>query len=118
MSEITEEQAREADERLKDEAQYGDVFEHGRDEEIVLDWARQELSRREAGRAERGKPIDAPLGTVCEDERFRVEHRIIGVNKTGVLVTFKQGEWGELELPWINTRGQLLDLLAALKGGG
>lgn len=87
---------------------------------MLVAWAVQELSRREAERAERAKPIDAEwclangaafdLGWM----RFYGSECVVSWCESIVWVASK--EW-KLSMRKIKTRGQLLDLLAALKGG-
>lgn len=125
---VTEQEAREAAERLdaeykkirllsEDDDQYRGVsYEIERHEQFLLRFALQELSRRDAERAEREKPITAEwlesLG--CEDEGAW-----LWVKGFNVRVGKRRSDvWcGVQPMSSITTRGQLLDLLAALKGG-
>ncbi len=89
-------------------------------------WAVAELSRRDAEQAERAKPIDEEWWSTnagelgiwvhCDQCDYQIEPKFCG---PGVcLSTWQHGaSVAEVYLPNIATRGQLLDLLAALKGG-
>ena len=123
MSEITEQDAREAAIDIVD-GHYGesneDLDQWHDDIRTCSRWIVQELSRRAAERAEREKPIDAEwlesidamksgqwyifdLG-VQIGLRARMHGWIITVNHRLLDIEY-------------STRGQLLDLLRALKGG-
>lgn len=125
MSEVTKDEAREAATRLdRDEAsnEFRAASDRLKDFDTLATFARQELSRRDAERAEREKPIDEEwlesIGfyrDTTESRYFENQH-IAGafyVRNSGVLVWRCE----VYELFEANTRGQLLDLLAALKGG-
>ena len=90
----------------------------------LAEWAIQELARREAERAERAKPIDAEwclVNVAVEVADARIyrwvfkDVRVDWDDHNGTTIDEFGGEW--TWLPSIATRGQLLDLLAALKGG-
>lgn len=113
---ISEQEAREAAARLKNGG--GDAFacwedyqessQKDEDVEVAANWICQELARREAERAERAKPIDDEwFYTVTRGRKDIGPH----CRDTGDLVV------RESLVKAIKTRGQLLDLLAALKGG-
>lgn len=142
---ITEQEAREAASRVCEMVEDRDAGEFGvvtakrlygttdiemaarsarRDVDRVVTWMCDELSRREAEQAERAKPIDAEW---CLANGARQ------INKSGEVMwafnavnMFWQAEYGvsldgdsyeRIYLHEITTRGQLLDLIAALKGG-
>lgn len=128
----TEQEAREAasrvksdgDDRFASSADYRESAMRDDDIEVVAAWVLAELSRREADQAERAKPIDAAW---CLANGARQ------INKSGEVMwafnavnMFWQAEYGvsldgdsyeRIYLHEITTRGQLLDLIAALKGG-
>lgn len=93
----------------------------------IVRWAEAELSRREAERAERAKLIDAEwlneiLGSQWSFESPTLGGAMVTIWKTKLI---KSG-WGlgilhrsteTVHCLNATTRGQLLDLLAALKGG-
>lgn len=101
---------------------YGEDYMHDYSEDTatLCEWAIAELCRRESERAERAKPIDAEwclangaafdLGWM----RFYGSECVVSWCESIVWVASK--EW-KLSMRKIKTRGQLLDLLAALKGG-
>ena len=99
---------------------YGEDYLHDYSEDTatLCEWAIAELSRRDAERAERSKPIDAEWLLS------------IGFRDCGSWLAMDVGTsklwWAQLRRAFgmngrhvddITTRGQLLDLLAALKGG-
>lgn len=102
-----------------------------KDTDAISRFVISELKRRQAERAEREKPIDAEWFRkhgnevcsifVCRDD---VEYEIewaAGTPGIGVDLTVYSGPrkcfCHSVNLRHITTRGQLLDLLAALKGG-
>ena len=140
MSEITEQEAREASsthEECSRKFFAGELFgikahdDFSRSGTTLIEFARQELSRRDDDRAERGKPIDAEWFRkngnevcsifVCRDG---VEYEIewaAGTPGVGIDLTIYSGPrkcfCHTVHIPHITTRGQLLDLLKALRGG-
>ena len=125
---ISEQEAREAAARLKNGG--GDAFacwedyqessQKDEDVEVAANWICQELARREAERIERAKPIDAEWCSANGSAfdlgwmRFYGPECVVLWCESIVWVASK--EW-KLSMRKIKTRGQLLDLLAALKGG-
>ena len=85
----------------------------------VMMWATCELSRREAERAERAKPIDAEW--LASIENWTRTGDYISTRIKGNDVWYHIADacigFGGLRQGHITTRGQLLDLIAALKGG-
>ena len=119
---ITEQEAREAEKRrlIVSIGNGDDSVEAQKLAAIVL----EELARREAERIERAKPIDAEWcvanGAVMVDgcSMFRWTLKVVRVDwdeHNGTTIDESDCCW--VFLPSIKTRGQLLDLLAALKGG-
>ena len=83
--------------------------QHARDNDAIAEFVRDELSRRDAEAAERAKPVDEKFWRslhVTEYFAFTVKNIPYFLSSFGY------------DLPDGFTRGQLLDLLAALKGGG
>ena len=80
----------------------------------LMQFRSRRIEADEAERSEREKPIDAPLGFVCENDSYRVEHRICGVGVTCANLTIKCKDWANVMLYSVCTNGRLLDLLAAL----
>ena len=87
-------------------------------------FAVDELARREAERVEREKPIDAEWCVANEAvnvdgcSMFRWTVKVVRVDwdeYNGTTIDESDCNW--VFLPSIKTRGQLFDLLAALKGG-
>ena len=120
---ITEQEARDAAKRCELQQNKG-LQEYYDDELTLYRWAIQELARREAERAERAKPIDAEwclVNVAVEVADARIyrwvfkDVRVDWDDHNGTTIDEFGGEW--TWLPSIATRGQLLDLLAALKGG-
>ena len=128
---ISEQEAREAAARLKNGG--GDAFacwedyqessQKDEDVEVAANWICQELARRESERVERAKPIDAEWcvanGAVNVDgcNMFRWMLKVVRVDwdeHNGTTIDGTDFNW--VFLPSIKTRGQLLDLLAALRG--
>lgn len=114
MAEVTEQEAREAAAQIPAWV----LLELSKEVREVLMWATGELSRRDAERAEREKPIDAEW------------LESIGFDDCGAWMKIKAGQndvwWSKLRnnvgidmsyVRDITTSGQLLDLLRALKGG-
>ena len=134
MSEITEQDAREASsthEECSRKFFAGELFgikahdDFSRSGTTLIEFARQELSRRDDDRAERGKPITAEWcvnngatldGTAgaCQFIAHGIEVEWDARNGVTVRDGERMGDWTFLSS--ITTRGQLLDLLAALKG--
>ena len=90
----------------------------------VMMWATCELSRREADQAERAKPIDAEwclangAEQVGDCNMYRWKFCVVRIDwdaYNGTTIDESDGAW--VWMPSITARGQLLDLLAALKGG-
>ena len=122
---ISEQEAREAAARLKNGG--GDAFacwedyqessQKDEDVEVAANWICQELARREAERAERAKPIDAEwclVNGACDcgsHMRFLVNELHLLWHKASGITRLNGTPLGARK-----TRGQLLDLLAALKG--
>ena len=128
MSEISEEQAREAIKDARRGMFYCGPTKYITAAEKVVDWAKQELSRREAERAERAKPITAEWFGGIGDEQLQMLIQRIGdteyqfemacESQPGVdLTVIHKDKLNLTHLPTITTRGQLLDLLKALRGG-
>ena len=151
MSEISEEQAREAARRVKScrheddtdpDDPYDDCFPNahkvygckqieacihvGFDLRTLSDYAMQELTRRDAELAEREKPITAEWcvnngatldGTAgaCQFIAHGIEVEWDARNGVTVRDGERMSDWTFLSS--ITTRGQLLDLLKALRGG-
>lgn len=97
-----------------------------RDVERVARWACDELSRRDTERAEREKPIDAEwlesIGANLNEwnTRFPIHVMNAGTHVIGWAERRGVFAWNNgisYLFDGITTRGQLLDLLAALKGG-
>ena len=128
---ISEQEAKEAAARLKNGG--GDAFacwedyqessQKDEDVEVAANWICQELARRESERVERAKPIDAEWcvanGAVNVDgcNMFRWMLKVVRVDwdeHNGTTIDGTDFNW--VFLPSIKTRGQLLDLLAALRG--
>ena len=96
-----------------------------RDRRTLADAYIDELSRRDAEQAERAKPIDAEWclanGAAWNNHRAVAWWRILDNSRlefnsvNGVALIIGDG-WAYFDD--ITTRGQLVDLLAALKGGG
>ena len=142
---ITEQEAREAASRVCEMVEDRDAGEVGvvtalrvygtadiemaarlarRDVDKVVTWMCDELSRRESERAERAKPIDAEWCLENEARRSNQSGEVMWA--FGSVNVYWQESWGvtiegdpydRLFLPEITTRGQLLDLIAALNGG-
>ena len=129
MSEITEQDAREAAIDIVD-GHYGesneDLDQWHDDIRTCSRWIVQELSRRDAERAEREKPIDAEWCVNNGAIEYDAGHELV----YGWDLGWCEFNWREnrgcrmyvgdyhfhVNLPQ-ETRGQLLDLLRALKGG-
>lgn len=129
MSEITEQEAREAAKAFEiSSVAITEAFAMGCDmvelrrtqfmsERTLADFARQELSRRDAEQAEREKPITADW---LESIGWQRQTTSSG-NK---FMSFGLFHWFKgvvsfcsCKIETIATRGQLLDLLRALRGG-
>jgi len=147
VAEITEQEAREAVGRIcqaiSDEVKgiidadtaerlYGtrdlDVaLELGRDDlKKAVEFARQELARRDAERVEREKPIDEEwLRSIATREYAGVNDPYFiefELHEDAVSAFTDKGKISSVQMNWssglpIKTRGQLLDLLNALRGG-
>lgn len=119
---ISEQEAREASKRLDDDEVDTIPFRDSKtrlgDLLTLWFWCREEFSRRDAERAEREKPITAEwlesIGFENQTLYFAMH-----VNNVHVLwhFTTSRVRLGGLFIGVYKTRGQLLDLLAALKGG-
>ena len=134
---ISEQEAREAAARLKNGG--GDAFacwedyqessQKDEDVEVAANWICQELARREAERAERAKPIDAEwlesigayhewnhggdagwYGIEIDDDEW------LSVSGATGFTHIVMGDGVKQIERRFDTRGQLLDLLAALRG--
>ena len=129
MSEITEQDAREAAIDIVD-GHYGesneDLDQWNDDIRTCSRWIVQELSRRDAELAEREKPITAEWclangatldGTAgaCQFIAHGIEVEWDARNGVTVRDGERMSDWTFLSS--ITTRGQLLDLLKALRGG-
>ena len=142
---ITEQEAREAASRLREMVEDRDAGEFGEvtalrvygtadmelagslgrsDVDRVVTWMCDELSRREAERVERAKPIDAAWclanGARRSNQSGEVMWSFGSVNvywQESCGVTIEGDPYDRLFLREITTRGQLLDLLKALRGG-
>ena len=129
MSEITEQDAREAAIDIVD-GHYGesneDLDQWHDDIRTCSRWIVQELSRRDAELAEREKPITAEWclangatldGTAgaCQFIAHGIEVEWDARNGVTVRDGERMSDWTFLSS--ITTRGQLLDLLKALRGG-
>ena len=129
MSEISEQDARKAAIDIVD-GHYGesneDLDQWHDDIRTCSRWIVQELSRRDAELAEREKPITAEWclangatldGTAgaCQFIAHGIEVEWDARNGVTVRDGERMGDWTFLSS--ITTRGQLLDLLRALKGG-
>ena len=97
---------------------YSDPGLHLVDEGILVDWAMEELARRDAEQAERERPIDE------EWLRSIGGHDIGGAwffRGTAGRVVYDGLRWlwmvGTSVIKICENRGQLLDLLNSLKGG-
>ena len=118
---ITEQEARDAAARISKEAakdNLDDLFSGVNDCVLIHRWALQELACRDAERNERAKPIDVEwLLSIGFDDIGGWVGKFVG----GADLWYRKlrGDVGINMhfLPSITTRGQLLDLLAALKGG-
>ena len=136
---ITEQEAREAASRLREMVEDRDAGEFGEvtalrvygtadmelagslgrsDVDKVVRWLLAELPRREAERAERAKPIDAEwLKSVGAKKRAINRWRLCDQCnlwlRENCLWTVRVDGYTVV----VTTRGQLLDLIAALKGG-
>ena len=101
-----------------------------RDVDKVVTWMCDELSRRESEKAERAKPIDAEWLSTCKPDLLFwqktsefIEYEFRHQPQPGALkvVVNANGHVGFVVnkslAACLTTRGQLLDLLAALKGG-
>ena len=101
-----------------------DVAYIDRDRRTLADAYIDELSRRESERAERAKPIDAEwlesIGFDFNGLRLRrllsIGHYELSASPHADDMLLMQDD-DAIAIPHITTRGQLLDLLAALKGG-
>lgn len=124
---ITEQEAREAAARLsldgfKQPEGRRPIQYKASDWLSLVEFARQELARREAERAERAKPITAELckalGAVVTSPTFAFFRIPDGHNVNVYLDPIDPHvAYGSNSFPAVTTRGQLLDLLAALNGG-
>ena len=123
---IGEQEARQAAERLigKDRPHEDYWSQEDHDEYALAVFVRGELARREAERVEREKPIDAEWCVANEAvnvdgcSMFRWTVKVVRVDwdeYNGTTIDESDCNW--VFLPSIKTRGQLFDLLAALKGG-
>ena len=119
---ITEEQARDAAKSIA----AIELVDFDVDARTLLNWAAQELAGRDAERIERAKPIDAEwvrsIGLEWDAQNKAWFDFVCGVSievsATTKIVRIGGGGDDSVELDWfISSRGQLLDLLAALKGG-
>lgn len=129
---ITEQEAREAafrclnggDDTWCTSKDYYVSPKHEEDNDIVAKFVLDELARREAERAERAKPIDAEwlesLGFNKNEYGYyvklvanvRIEASVLqSLGRSDVFVGGRHIAWEQ------ETRGQLIDLLKALKGG-
>jgi hypothetical protein len=116
---ITEQEAREAakivlrgwDDYYRPKTQR-EVAEHK-----AATWITEELARREAERAERAKPIDAEWCLSANGEHRDVEWFRWRIGRHVIDWRFYHVYLDSCLSDAITTRGQLLDLLAALKGG-
>ena len=127
MSQITEQEAREAAERLATnggerwsriaETDYRESVEYEQDVQAASEWALQELSRRDAERAERAKPITTEwLESI--GWKKQTTHGGSTYHEFGLFHWFKGVvSFCSCKLETVTTRGQLLDLLKALRGG-
>ena len=131
MSEITEQDAREASsthEECSRKFFAGELFgikahdDFSRSGTTLIEFARQELARRDAKRAEREKPITAEWLESIGFYRDTTEGRYF--EQQEIAGAFYLRNNGRLawrcevyELFEAETRGQLLDLLRALRGG-
>lgn len=114
MSEISEQQAREAAKRV----QCVELVDMTEDVRSIVMWATCELSRRDAERAARQQPI-------TPEWLESIGARKMAINRWKIATQFNL--WLVANESWcvridgfqvkFTTRGQLLDLLAALKGG-
>ena len=131
MSEVTEQEAREASsthEECSRKFFAGELFgikahdDFSRSGTTLIEFARQELARRDAKRAEREKPITAEWLESIGFYRDTTEGRYF--EQQEIAGAFYLRNNGRLawrcevyELFEAETRGQLLDLLRALRGG-
>lgn len=145
MDEVTESEVRDAllaSDSLRDKLDSGQPTTH--DElssglmapHVIFEWVRQELTRRDAERAEREKPIDSEWcvanGAVCRESIiahgvalfcFVIGDRTLEISQmtteplteSWCVILLQDDDC--VTLRDINTRGAVLDLLAALKGG-
>lgn len=133
---ITEEQAREAAERLRaaavafkdcedDDPRLTEIeWAIEGNEQMLVTFAREELSRRDAERAERALPITAEwlesMGFEFNGLRLRrllsIGHYELSASPNADDMLLMQDD-DAIAVPHVTTRGQLLDLLNALKGG-
>lgn len=124
---ISEQEARSAAEVVRSATDHEETEWRDHNWSILAQYAIQELARREAERAERSKPIDAEWLNEILGSQWSFESPTLG----GAMVTIwrtkliKSG-WGlgilhrsteTVHCLNATTRGQLLDMLAALKGG-
>ena len=102
----------------------GDIDGFTRDMKRLADSTLASLDAKEAERAERAKPIDAEWCLAngaeqvgdCSMYRWQFgSTRVEWDAGNGTTIDEFDGAW--VWMPSITTRGQLLDLLAALKGG-
>ena len=131
MSEVTEQEAREASsthEECSRKFFAGELFgikahdDFSRSGTTLIEFARQELARRDAKRAEREKPITAEWLESIGFYRDTTEGRYF--EQQEIAGAFYLRNNGRLawrcevyELFEAETRGQLLDILNALRGG-
>ena len=124
MSQITEQEAREAAAFIADIG--NGANEHA--PKLLAALMMNILSRRDAERAEREKPITAEWFGGIGDEQLQMLIQRIGdteyqfemacESQPGVdLTVIHKDKLNLTHLPTITTRGQLLDLLKALRGG-
>lgn len=118
---ISEQEARSAAEVVRSATDHEETEWRDHNWSILAQYAIQELARREAERAERSKPIDAEwlesvgfYSTTDSGDIFECQD-VAGhfyIDSFGVVA------WSQevYEIGEFTTRGQLLDLLAALKG--
>ena len=114
---ITEQEARDAAKRCELQQNKG-LQEYYDDELTLYRWAIQELARREAERAERARPIDAEwlLSIGFRDCGSWLAMDVGASNLWWTPLRRSFGMNGR-HVDDITARGQLLDLLKALKGG-
>ena len=139
MSEVTEQEAREASsthEECSRKFFAGELFgikahdDFSRSGTTLIEFARQELSRRDAERAEREKPITAEwlrsIGAYREsdyggDEGYYTvdidDDEWLSICEDGYVTTIVIADGRKQLSRKFETRGQILDLLKALRGG-